>query len=50
MIYFNIFLAALNLFCFYVCQDNLIYIRGLNLACCLLSSLCAIVKATERNV
>lgn len=49
IIYVDIFLAALNLFCFYSFQNNSIYVRGLNLACCLLISLCTIVKAIERN-
>lgn len=49
IVYFDIFLAALNLYIFYVSQNNSIYVRGLNLACCLLISLCAIVEAIKRK-
>jgi len=38
----NILFATLNLFIFYINQNGNIYIRGLNLAVCLFSSLCAI--------
>ena len=38
----NILFATLNLFVFYVNQNGNIYVRGLNLAACLFSSLCAI--------
>ena len=49
MTYFYIFLSALNLFCFYVFQDNPIYARGLNLACCVLASLSAVVSIIEHK-
>ena len=49
MIYFNIFFAALNLFCFYAFQSNSPYLRGLNLACCLISSLSAIIDVIEKK-
>ena len=49
MIYFNMFIAALNLFCFYTFTNNSIYTRGLNLACCLLASLGAITEANKRK-
>jgi hypothetical protein len=49
IVYLDIFLAALNLFNFYAFVDNSIYLRGLNLACCLISSLCAIKAMVEKK-
>ena len=49
IVYVDIFLAALNLYMFYIAQNNSIYVRGLNLACCLLISLCAIVETIKRK-
>lgn len=45
--FFYSFIAAFNLFCFYVFQDNAIWVRGLSLACCLLMCLCTIIEATK---
>lgn len=45
--FFYAFLAALNIFCFYTFQDNATWVRGLNLACCLLMCLSTIIEATE---
>ena len=44
MKYFYAFMAALNLFCFYTCQNNVIRARGLSLACCLLMCLCTVIE------
>lgn len=49
MICFNTFFAALNLFCFYAFQNNSPYLRALNLACCLISSLSIIVDVIEKK-
>lgn len=49
MIYFDMFFAALNLFCFYAFQNNSPYIRGLNLACCLIASLSIIVDVIQKK-
>ena len=45
--YFDAFIAAINLYCFYVFQNNAIWVRGLNLACCLLGTLCAIIETIK---
>ena len=47
--YFNAFFAALNLYCFYVFQNNFIAVRGINLACCLLGGLNAIIEAIKEK-
>jgi len=45
----NILFAALNLFIFYINQNGNIYVRGLNLAACLVSSLCAIIDTIRER-
>ena len=47
--YFDAFFAALNLYCFYVFQNNSITVRGISLACCLLGSLNAIIEAIKEK-
>lgn len=49
MIYFSMFFAAINLFNFYSFPNNSLYIRGLNLACCLLLSLITIIEAIKQK-
>lgn len=45
----NILFAALNLFIFYVNQNGNIYVRGLNLAACIILGLEAIVEAIHKK-
>ena len=49
MIYFNIIFAGLNAFVFFINQNGNIYIRGLNLAACIILGLEVIVEAIHKK-
>lgn len=49
MIYFNIFFSGLNAFAFFINQNGNIYIRGLNLAVCIIMGLSAIIETIQKK-
>ena len=49
MIYFNIFFSGLNAFAFFTNQNGNIYIRGLNLAVCIILGLSAIIETIQKK-
>lgn len=49
MIDFNIFFAGLNAFFFFINQNGNIYVRGLNLAACIMLGLGVIVEAIRKK-
>ena len=45
--YIDVFLAALNIFLFYINQNGNIFVRGLNLSCAVLIGLEGIIAALD---